>query len=271
MKKMHKSLLFLLMVFFGAVVAAAFLDGRSDMPMTAAELAPPSAQHWLGTNDLGQDLLLRAWLAAPDSVIIALGTGAVATLVALIYALFMATSGPGTEQFLLRLIDMQLALPGFLLAVLLATYIQPGTALLLLLLILLEWPRDVRELYVLARLEVERESFLQARQFGASFLYLLRCHLLPRILPNVASVAIATARRAVLHAAGLAFLGVTDPSKPTWGGMIAEVLPLLYIPQAVHLIIAPTLALMSLMLLLTLAGYLLEKHVFYQMTARQHD
>lgn len=250
--------------------ATALIDGRSDMAMTSDELAPPSATYWLGTNDLGQDILLRTWLATPDSLLIALGTGIIAPLLSLIYALWVALGGVRTQQILLRLIDMQIAFPSFLLAILIAAYIQPNTSWLLLLLIVLEWPRDVRELFVLAQLEVQRDSFLQARQFGASFAYLLYHHLLPRILPNVSAIGISVARRAVLHAAGLAFLGVTDPSIPTWGGMIADVIPLLYMPQAISLIIAPALALMALMSLLTLGGYLLEKQVFIH-ASQAHD
>lgn len=264
--------LFLLLSILLLVAAAtAFIDGRDDVAMTADELAPPSSQYWVGTNDLGQDLLLRTWLATPDSLFIALGTGFFATLIALFYALLMAMSGTRLQNFLLRVVDIQIAFPSFLVAILLAAYIQPSTFWLLLLLIFLEWVREVRELYALARLEVERDSFLQAKQFGGSLPYLLYRHLLPRILPNVAAISISVARRALIHAAGLAFLGITDPSKPSWGGMIADVIPLLYTPEAISLIIAPALALMGLMSCLTLGGYLLEKQLFYQVSAGGHD
>lgn len=252
-------------------VMAALLDERHDMPMTADELMPPSMRYWLGTNDLGQDLLLRTWLATPDSLFIALGVGLTVPFIALAYALSLALSSIKIRRYFLRLVDVLLAFPSFLLAILLATYLQPGTALLILILIALEWPKEVRELYVLALSEVQRESFLQARQFGASFAYLLLHHLFPRILPNFTSVAISTARRGILHAAGLSFLGVTDPSIPTWGGMIADVIPLLYTPEAINLIIAPACALMGFMSLLTLGGYVLEKHVFFNLVGGSHD
>lgn len=264
----------LFLVLCSAVLMAAItavFDGRDDMPMTIDELHPVSAQYWLGTNDLGQDLLLRTWIATPDSLLIALGTGFFTTFIALFYALLMAMINNKWQQILLRIVDIQIAFPSFLLAILLAAYIQPSTLWLLVLLIILEWPKEVRELYVLARLEVERDSFLQAQRFGASLSYLLRRHLLPRILPNVAAICVSVSRRALLHAAGLAFLGVTDPSKPSWGGMIADVIPLLYTPEAISLIVAPALALMGLMSMLTLGGYLIEKQLFYQVSADSHD
>lgn len=253
------------------IAFSATFDGRSDIAMSSDELALPSLRYWLGTNDLGQDLLLRTWLATPDTLLIAFATGIFAPLLALIYALLMALGRKKLRQFLLRIIDIQLALPSFLLVILLAAYLQPSTFLLIIMLIILEWSRDVRELYALTDLEVKRDSFRQAQQFGASFTYLLHRHLLPRILPNFATICINVSRRTVLHAAGLAFLGITDPSKPTWGGMIADVIPLLYTPQAITLIIAPTLALVALMSWLTLAGYLLERQLFYSRQGESND
>lgn len=264
-------LFILLSLLLLTVTVTALLDGRGDMPLTSNELSPPSAKYWLGTNDLGQDILLRTWLATPDSLFIAFGTGIIAPLIALFYALLMAVSNKRMQQLLLRLVDVQIAFPSFLLAILLAAYIQPSTLWLLILLIVLEWPKEVRELYVLACLEVKRDSFLQARQFGGSFGYLLHHHLLPRILPSVTSISVSVARRALMHTAGLAFLGVTDPSKPSWGGMIADVIPLLYTPEAISLIIAPALALMGFLSLLTLGGYLVEKQLFYQVALDSDD
>lgn len=269
-KCLNALFIILSLLLFVAVVAA-LVDGRHDIPMTDDELMPPSLRYWLGTNDLGQDLLLRTWLATPDSLFIALGVGITVPFIALAYALLLALSSEKIRQYLLRLIDILLAFPSFLLAILLAAYLQPGTALLLLLLVILEWPKEVRELYVLALSETQRKSFSQAQQFGASFTYLLRCHLLPRILPNVTSIGISAARRGILHAAGLSFLGVTDPSIPTWGGMIADVIPLLYTPEAITLIIAPACALMGLMSLLTLGGYVIEKQIFFRLMGHHHD
>ncbi|PIE45632.1 MAG: hypothetical protein CSA45_01885 [Gammaproteobacteria bacterium] len=257
--KVLNGLFIVLLTALIVITAAAVFDGRTDAIMTADELAPFSSQYWLGTNDLGQDLLQRTWLATPDSLLIALGTGIIVTFIALCYALLTAKSGARMQQILLRIIDIQLAFPHLLLAILLAAYIQPNTAWLIALLVFLGWPREVRELYVLISLEIQRDSVIQARQFGASFSYLLRRHLLPRILPNVAGIMINVSKRAILHASGLAFLGVTDPSKPTWGGMIADVIPLLYYPEAIQLIVAPALALVGFISLLTFTGYLLER------------
>lgn len=243
------------------ITVTAVIDGRDDVRMTNDEMAPFSQQYWLGTNDLGQDLLKRVWLATPGSLLIALGTGLVATVIALSYALLMTISQEKTRQVLLRIIDIQLAFPSLLLAILVAAYLQPSTFVLLLLLIALEWPKEVREMYVVSSLEIQRDSVFQARRYGANIFYLLRRHLLPRLLPNIIGIGVNVSRRALLHASGLAFLGVTDPSKPTWGGMIADVIPLLYIPESITLIVAPSLALIGLMSLLTLGGYLLEKQV----------
>ncbi len=257
--KILSRLFIVLVILLVAITITAMLDGRADVTMTADELAPFSSQHWLGTNDMGQDLLQRTWLAAPDSLLIALGTGSLVMLIALSYALMTAVSRPAIRQILLRFVDMQLAFPNLLLAILLAAYIQPNTGWLILLLVFLDWPREVRELYVLLSLEIQRDSVIQARQFGASFRYLLQRHLLPRILPNIAGMMISVSKRAILHASGLAFLGVTDPSKPTWGGMIVDVIPLLYYPEAIQLVVAPALALVGFISFLTFTGYLLER------------
>lgn len=253
-----KTLLLAALSAFGVLLVWGMSFPVSDMPMTGDVLAPPSADHWLGTNQMGQDVFLRALIAAPGTIAVGFAAGMITLVVALAYAFVAVMSPPLLGRVMMRCVDIMIALPNLVLAMLVASYLRPSPGMLLLLLVAFAWSSDVRVVAAVIQRERRRDSYRMARTFGAGAVYLIVRHLLPRMVPLLAALGVQGTRRAIMHASGLAFLGLTDPSVPTWGSMLAEAIPLLYDAAAVWLILTPIAALSAFLLLLSLAGARLE-------------
>jgi len=252
--------LFLLTVVGGVLLVGAGLTWPvPEPPMSGPPLTPPSAESWLGTNALGQDILAYTLAATPGTVAVGVAAGAVTLTLATLYAFCTVIAPPGVARGLMRGVDTLLAIPSLIPAMLVASILRPGPLVLLLLLVAFAWPFQVRIVAALIRRERLRESYRMAHSFGAGPGYLLRRHLIPRMVPVLIALLVQDVRRAIMHAAGLAFLGLVDPTVPSWGGMLAQALPLLHDPSALWLIAAPAGALSLFLYALFLVGSRLER------------
>ena len=202
---------------FLCMLGTALIYPRQDAPMTGDLLAPPSPSHPLGTGEFGQDLLLRTILATPNTMAIGFGTGIATIVAATLYASLATGTSPALRRGMMRLVDAQLALPSLVMSMLIAAYIRPGILSIIVILTLLGWPSDVRNMCFAIDREIARDSYKLARIFGGNRFYLLRRHVLPRITPYWIAMTIQGIQRAIIHSAGLAFLGILDPSLPTLG------------------------------------------------------
>jgi peptide/nickel transport system permease protein len=180
-------------------------------------LAPPSPAHPLGTDDLGRDLLAGIVHGARTSLLV---VGAVA---ALTFALgvgigaLAAFRGGVLDEALMRAAEIVQIVPRFFLAVVVVALFGPGLDHVVLVLGLTSWPATARvvraeTLTVLARTFVEA-----AHALGASPGRLLLRHVLPVVLPPAIVVLATTAGAVILLEASLAFLGLGDPTRMSWG------------------------------------------------------
>lgn len=262
-KAFFKQLYWFFMLAIAVLLAVFFFYGLfsplADAPMEGELLAPPSKLAWLGTNNLGQDLLLKTILATPATLFIGLGAGFLTLSLAILFASLSLSVGKNLELLMLRVLDAFLIIPSLVLAMLIAAYILPSTLSLILLLGILQWANPVRQIRGLMIKEMLRESYKQAKLMGAGNLYLIRKHLLPKLRPFFITLFISAIKQSIIHASGLAFLGITDPSSPTWGGILAEALPMFDSLAALWLIVAPAFTLFFLLFFLTLLSIELEK------------
>ncbi|WP_243698443.1 ABC transporter permease subunit [Paracoccus alkanivorans] len=215
-------------------------------------LTAPGREHLLGTNDIGQDVLTGLLYATPNTVLMALAAATVATATALIVAGAAAAAGATTRNMILRLVDALQVMPSILVLLFIGTLMQPGLAGLALLLGLTSWHEDVRVALAMLRRELQRENVRFARHMGASRTYCLRRHVLPAIRPALAALYLQNIRQVTLRAAGLAFLGLTDPRLLTWGGMMQDAMEHLYTPAWLWLLLPPALALTAFLLIILL-------------------
>ena len=222
-------------------------------------LHPPGPAHWLGTNDIGQDVLAGLVVGLPGSVFIPLVVALICLLLAGAFAALAALRGGFIEAAVLRGVEILQVLPSMFLLLLLATWIRPSFAGVVALLALTSWHDDVRVLRAIILRETTRESLCYARVNGASWPYCLVRHVLPSVWPAVMAIYVQNVRGGVMKVAGLGFLGLIDPRLVTWGAMMQDALPYLYGPAWLWLLL-PAAAILSLFLGgLILVGQRLEE------------
>jgi ABC-type dipeptide/oligopeptide/nickel transport system permease subunit len=182
---------------------------------------PPGPGHWLGTDELGRDLLSRLLYGARVSLTVAVVVEAVELLFGATLGLLAGYFGGRLDSGIMRLTDMMFAFPDILLAILITSILGPSLFNVFLALALVGWPGMVR----LVRSQVLRlreEEFVQAaRAAGASHGRILLRHLLPNVLGTMVVAATVGMGWVILAEATLSFLGIgVQPPYPSWGSMI---------------------------------------------------
>ncbi len=235
------------------------LDQNLDQRLKA-----PSVQMPFGTDALGRNILARLASGGVNSLVL---SSLCVTASLIIGVLLGLTSGWLTgsllDKSLLRLVDIAMAFPGLLLALLLAGLLGGGPAVVAVALIFTGWTdyfRLARSLTVVGRTAPYVEA---GRLSGFSGFFLLRRYILPKVLPHLSVLATLGMGKTILYISSLGFLGIgLAPPKPEWGAMIAESLP--YMRQAPHAIIAPAGA-----IFLTILGFYLTGQALARNAGRQ--
>ncbi len=223
--------------------------GRASAIHLEERLAPPSAAHPFGTDDLGRDLLARVVVATPISLAIGLTAAAVSLAVGFAVGATAGWFGGAVDLLLSRLGEIVLCFPVFFLLLALAAFLPPSPATVIVAIGLTAWPGDARY----ARAEILKVKDLDyaraARAAGASTARILVRHLLPNVLPPLVVSAAFGVAWSILAEAALSFLGVGLPPPATsWGGILAAAPN--YIEEAWWMALFPGLA-----LFLTVAAY----------------
>jgi peptide/nickel transport system permease protein len=220
----------------------------------SARLHPPSAAHWMGTDELGRDIFSRilygARISLFVSVCVVLGCG----LIGLTLGTLAGYHGKFFDRAInLLFINAFLSFPGVLLAIAFAAFFGPGIGKVILALIITGWAGYAR----LARAQVlkvkELEYVLAARSLGASQTRIILRHVLPNILQPVLIQATIGMAGAILAEATLSFLGlgVLAPL-PSWGAMLNDARNHLF--DAPHMVVFPALAVLLSVLAFNLLG-----------------
>jgi peptide/nickel transport system permease protein len=215
----------LLFIVFWAVAAATVQFWPIDPPldMVARRLQPPSAEHWLGTDALGRDVLSRTLYGArfsiPIAVTVVIASVLIGGCLGAISGFFGGVLGAG----IMRLVDVTLAFPPILLAMAVAASLGPGLENAAIAMTVVWWPLYAR----LVRgqvLEVrEREHVEAAVAAGAGPMRVLFLHVLPLCWTPVLVNATMDFGQVVLLAASLSFIGLgAAPPTPEWGAMISD-------------------------------------------------
>lgn len=221
-------------------------------------LAPPGAAHWLGTNDIGQDVVAGLILALPNTVLIAIATAFLALAMTTLVAAPAALRGGWLAAVVMRVVDILQVVPSTLVLLLVAAWIRPDFLGIVLLLAITAWHDDVRVLYAVFRRELTRENVRFARHMGASWTCCFIHHILPSVWPTSLALFVQHVRYAAMRTAGLAFLGLMDPRLLTWGGMLQDALDHLYKPAWLWLLLPPAICLSLFLLAVLAAGQWLE-------------
>lgn len=178
--------------------------------------------YWLGTDDLGRDLLTRILYGAGVSLSVAVLSVIVSTLVGVSLGMLAGWFRGWVEIFIMRIVDIVMSIPAILLAVLTVAVLGPGFLKLVLVLGLTRWPRYTRVAYA-QTLQVANLPFIKASELaGAGAARILFHHVLPNIAGPILIVATAEFGLMILMEAGLSFLGLgIQPPSPSWGSIMS--------------------------------------------------
>ncbi|MCF6469375.1 ABC transporter permease [Nonomuraea sp. MG754425] len=192
-------------------------------------LLGPSGAHLLGTDQLGRDIVSRMIHGARGSLIVAAGAALVGAGVGVPLGLVAGYLGRWADTIAMRVVDLLLAVPGILLALVIIAVLGPGRVNLILAIGIGAVPEFAR-LTRVATLEVrERDFVLAAKGMGASTADTMARTVLPNVLGPIMVQFVITASTAVVVEAGLSFLGLgTPPPAPSWGGMLQDARSYLY-------------------------------------------
>jgi peptide/nickel transport system permease protein len=248
--------LFMIVAFF-----APFISPFDPFEQNLKEgLASPSAEHWLGQDKLGRDILSRIFYGARISLWVGLLTVSISLSIGMVVGATAGLIGGWTDDLLMRLVDIFLAFPGILLAIAFAAVLGPSLRNVILALSLMGWvgyARLIRGQILVAR---EEEYVTAARALGAGPVRLIRRHLLPNILAPVIVEATFGMAGAIVTEASLSFLGLgVQPPTPSWGAMLSDGRSFLLL--APHLTTFPGLAILFIVMTLNLLGDRLRDHL----------
>ena len=252
----------LLVLIVALALLAPVLTDASGLNVTQASgeaLEAPSGQFWLGTDESGRSVLLLTWWGARVSLVVGLSAALLSVVIGTIMGVLAAHFGGWTSTILMRVTDFFLVLPSLVLAIALSTVLERGLLTIVLAIGVTSWPTTARlvraqTLTVQARPYIERSEAL-----GASHTHVIGKHVLPAVLPLVFANTTLTVASAIIAESTLAFLGLGDPSRVSWGSMLKSAMDTGAVTSgAWWYLLPPGLGIVAVVLSFTLCGRALE-------------
>jgi peptide/nickel transport system permease protein len=244
---------FLLALVLASLVGPLVTRYTYDREDLDALFRPPSTGHWLGTDQFGRDLLTRVLYGARVSLSVGVSAVIGESLLGITWGTVAAFYGGIVDHVLMRIVDLLIAFPTILLAILVTGIFGPSLVNIVIALVLTAWPamaRTIRSEVVSIR---EREYVEGARALGASVPRILLRHVVPNVLHLLIVRATLDASFLVLAEATLSFIGIgVQPPRPSWGQMIYESFQ--YLGSHPWLVVIPATALSLTVISFNLVG-----------------
>jgi peptide/nickel transport system permease protein len=252
----------ILVIVAAAIAAPAFAaltQHGPDQQFTTAGLTaqglprPPGARFWLGTDDLGRDVLVRVVYGARISLLAGVVASVLAVAFGTVVGMFAGFFGGPTDSVLSRSMDVVLSLPFLLFAIALVAIVGPGLWVSVLVIAFFSWASVGRVTRGQTLSIREKEYIEAARSLGARSLRVIFIDILPNIIAPVIVYTTLLIPASIAFMATLSFLGVgIVPPTPDWGNMISESLQ--YYKVAWWFVLFPGLALLLTTLAFNLLG-----------------
>jgi len=249
---------------FMAMALASFLLpllGPMYDPMTGIDpdikiSTPPSLTHWLGTDNVGRDLLAQLLEGAKVAFIVGISSAFFSIVLGTVIGMISGYAGGWTDAFLMRTADIIMVMPSLVILLILASLFgQFNIWLIVLIIAVMRWPAVSRVIRS-QTLSLKQRPFIEAsRVAGASHMRIIFRHIMPNVLPLAFLYMTFRVTAAILVEAALSFLGFGDPSQVSWGMMLQWVWKSGHMFQAPYWLIPPGISIS----LLTLAFYMLGR------------
>jgi peptide/nickel transport system permease protein len=197
-----------------------------DQNGRAITFSPPSKNSLLGTDDAGRDVWTQLVYGARISLSVGFLAGFISMFIGSLLGILAGYFGGWLDNLLMRTTDILLVIPDLpLMLILVATlrrlemHISP-IIILVMVIGLLYWTSTARLIRSQVLTVKERQFVARAKAIGAGYLHIIRKHIVPQIMPLVVAETVLVISTAILVESGLAFLGLGDPTKPSWGTML---------------------------------------------------
>lgn len=182
--------------------------------------ASPSLAHPLGTDDAGRDVLSNFIYGARVSLTVGFFAAFISIVIGGVIGIIAGYYGGRLENGLMRFTDIMLVIPDFPLIVLLVALTKPSLLNIILVIGLLGWTGSARLVRSQTLSVKQRKYVLRARAIGAGNLHIIRYHIFPLVLPLIVVNTVLIISLAILNESVLSFLGLSDPTKISWGQML---------------------------------------------------
>jgi ABC-type dipeptide/oligopeptide/nickel transport system permease subunit len=197
--------------------------GDPNLANVLDKLAPPSAAHPLGTDQLGRDLLARVLIGARVALLVSVAATALGLAIAMTLGVVAGYFGGILDEILSRAFDVIVTFPMILLGVLIVVALGPSLPAVCLAIGIAVTPRYGRQFRVLTKSVVQREYVQAGKAQGYSSLRMIARHVLPNIMLPIAVIAAGNMGRLAVAEASLSYLGAgIRPPDASWGNMISE-------------------------------------------------
>jgi len=221
---------------------------------------PPSPAHWLGTNDVGQDIFSELIYGTRTSLTVGLVAAFLTVLVGTVIGLVAGYFGGGVDDVLMRFTDMVLSLPDLALMIVLIAYGGRSIWNIILVIAIVSWTSTARMVRSQVLSLKERAFVEAARAIGAGDTHIIIHHILPNVMSIVLPLTVMSVVWGILAEAGLAFLGLGDLTLKSWGTILYYAsYGGAFVQRAWWWIIPPGLCITLTALGFTLIGYALDE------------
>ncbi len=246
------------------VLGPLLIDASATKMSVADKFLPPlfmeggKLPHFLGTDQLGRDLLLRSLIGLRNAFAIGIASVAGMFVLGCAIGIYAGYRGGWVDVVLMRLTDVQMSIPVIILAITILGVSRPNPASIIAVLVLASWPVYARVSRGVTLAERQKEYVRAAKILGASDLRIMVRHIAPSILPPIAFVAVLDVARMMIFEAIFGFIGIgIQPPTPTFGTIISAGTQ--YLLNAWWITIVPGILLALALGSLNLMGGVLER------------
>ena len=203
---------------------------------------PPSAEHWFGTDDLGQDVFTRVVYGGRISLMIGFVPSVISLVLGTLLGLMAGYMGKRVDAVIMRLAGVVLAYPSLLLAMVVMYTLGASILNMFIALSVINWAGTARVVRAQTLSLKEKEFVEAARSMGVSRWMIVLRHILPNCVPNLIVLFTLDIPGAIMWESSMSFLGVGDPNAASWGLMVSQGKGYAY--MCPWLILAPGLAIL---------------------------
>ncbi|MCC6019404.1 MAG: ABC transporter permease [Candidatus Verstraetearchaeota archaeon] len=206
-----------ILIFTFIAITADIISPYDPWKLTGKPYEPPSINHPLGCNDIGQDILSEVIYGSRVSLAVGFSVAFFSTLIGICVGLISGYYGGILDEIISRGVDVLLALPSLPLIIILAAYLGPSIINIIFVLSILGWGGMARVVRA-QTLSLRERAFVEScKAVGMSDLSIVFKVILPNMFPIILAESALRVTGAILSEAGLSFLGLGDPTQKSWG------------------------------------------------------